>query len=127
MREDLAATIRTGVTFVLLVGSMTFVLSIMTVSYNNMSQASSMISANIGVMEQATLTNIVGTEVTGATAFRIFSEYSGAIKSLQIKDKSGHTYTDINRLMQGSNVAKTFYVNSVQDASGYWNVILEER
>ena len=127
MSQDLSETIRTGVTFVLLTSSLSFVLSIYTVSYAKLNEASTMVSANVGIMEQATLTNASGSTITGAVAYRIFSEYGGAILTFEIKEKSGHTYTDINRLMQGSNVAKNFYVNSYQDSSGFWIVKLEER
>lgn len=127
MSQDLSETIRTGVTFVLLTSSLSFVLSIYTVSYAKLNEASTMVSANVGIMEQATLTNVSGSTITGAVAYRIFSEYGGAILTFEIKEKSGRTYTDINRLMQSSNVAKNFYVNSYQDGSGFWIVKLEER
>lgn len=127
MNEDISATVRTAVTYVLLSCVTIFVVVMVTIGVQRMNDASNMVSSNIGVMEQTTLINISGLVVSGASAYRIYSTYSGAVNDFTIKTKNGRTYSNMSQLMEQGFIGARFYVNSYQLDSGLWSVTLEEQ
>lgn len=127
MHEDLTAMIRTSVTYVLLGCTTIFVVVMVTIGAQNMNTMTGVVSSNVGVMEQTTLQNISGLNVSGASAYRIFTTHEGAVHDFIIKMKDGHTYSNISQLMSQDFISKEFYVNSYQLDGGMWSVSLEER
>lgn len=128
MSEDLSATVRLGVTYVMLSCTVIFIVVMVYLGTARLNELSGYMSAAVSTMEQTTLINISGQYISGAGAYRICKSSEGAFSKFQIKMKNGNTYNSIDQLLEAEFLSAKYYVNSKQVGNGgMWEMILEER
>lgn len=125
MSEDLSATVRTGVTYIILACVTIFVIAAVIIASQNINMVIKMNSENVVQMEQSTLVECSGKNLSGAACYRICSDYQGAISPGKFKIIIGsNTYYSVEDLMSQDRLIRTYYFDSTCLDGSMWQITL---
>lgn len=125
MSEDLSAMVRTGVTYIILSCVTIFVVVAVIIASQNISKVVAMNSENVVMMEQSTLVECSGKNMSGAACYRICSDYQGAIVPGKFKIiVDGSTYYNIEDLVEQKMFNRTYYFDSTCIDGSMWHITL---
>ena len=83
-------------------------------------------SENVVMMEQSTLMECSGKNISGAACYSICSDYQGAISPGKFKILvDGNVYYNIEDLVTRKLFNRTYYFNSVCTDGTMWTITLE--
>lgn len=126
MSEDLSAMVRTGVTYILLSCVTIFVVVIVIIASTNINMVVQFNSNNVVIMEQSTLVECSGKNLSGAACYRICSDYRGAIIPGKFKIIVGSdTYYNVEDLIEQKMFNRTYYFDSVCTDGSMWEITLK--
>lgn len=125
MSEDLSAMVRTGVTYILLACVTIFVVVGVIIASQNINMVINMNSSNVVIMEQSTLVECSGKNLSGAACYRIVSDFQGAIMPGEFRIVVGSdTYYNVSDLIEEDLWTHIYYFDSTCIDGSLWKITL---
>lgn len=125
MSEEVSATIKVGVSYIMLSCITVFVVISVIVASQNINKVVSVNSNNVSIMQQSTLVECSGKNMSGAACYRICSDYQDAIAVGHFKIVvNANEYYSINDLINKNLFNRIYYFDSSCVDGTMWHVTL---